>query len=483
MEQASFLFWAICAVLVLLTLSAILLPLLRNRPEADSRDDTDIDIYKSQLAEVDRDLARGVLAEDEAQRTRTEIARRLLAADKDSRASAHDAPSGASRVLAGLLGALVLGLGAFLYLDLGAPGQPDQPRAARIAQGDEMRRTRMSQLEAEAQVEQKIAAPVQVTEDVIAMIDQLRTVVPTRPDDIQGWTLLANNEARLHNYAAAAEAQAQVNRLKGTDLSEADKYVRIVYEFFAADAQVSPDLQALINDLAPNREMQGEMWQAIALDARRVGYFSAATRAQERYIATRGEEVETQDYHDLLDYMVSAANGFVSPEAETIAIRLLQQDRQDVVALYYAGLLYAQTNRPDRAFAFLRQVVETANPDSLHYLLASRQIEDVAWFAGVDYTLPDANTRGPSAADMAAAEDMSDEDRTAMIQNMVSNLSERLASEGGSPEEWAQLIRALGVLGETDRATAIWTEAQQVFAASDEAIATIGAAARAAGVE
>jgi cytochrome c-type biogenesis protein CcmH len=83
---------------------------------------------------------------------------------------------------------------------------------------------------------------------------------------------------------------------------------------------------------------------------------------------------------------------------------------------------------------------------------------------------------------MAAAQDMSEEDRAAMIGGMVSSLSERLANEGGPPEEWAQLIRALGVLGETERAAAIWGEAQEVFAASDAAISTIRSAARAAGV-
>ena len=38
---------------------------------------------------------------------------------------------------------------------------------------------------------------------------------------------------------------------------------------------------------------------------------------------------------------------------------------------------------------------------------------------------------------------------------MVNQLSERLASEGGSPEEWARLIAALGVLGEGQRAIEI----------------------------
>ena len=69
-----------------------------------------------------------------------------------------------------------------------------------------------------------------------------------------------------------------------------------------------------------------------------------------------------------------------------------------------------------------------------------------------------------------------------MIQGMVAQLSDRLATEGGSAQEWARLIGALDVLGQTERATAIYNEAQQVFADAPQALAIIQAAARQAGL-
>ncbi|NBT52481.1 MAG: c-type cytochrome biogenesis protein CcmI, partial [Marivivens sp.] len=51
-----------------------------------------------------------------------------------------------------------------------------------------------------------------------------------------------------------------------------------------------------------------------------------------------------------------------------------------------------------------------------------------------------------------------------------------------TPQEWAQLIRALGVLGDLDRATAIWGEAQQTFASDETAMSIIREAAVGAGV-
>ena len=77
---------------------------------------------------------------------------------------------------------------------------------------------------------------------------------------------------------------------------------------------------------------------------------------------------------------------------------------------------------------------------------------------------------------------MTEEDRQDMIRGMVANLSERLATQGGTAPEWARLITAYGVLGNTDQASAIWTEAQGRFAERPEELATIRAAAEQAGV-
>ena len=69
-----------------------------------------------------------------------------------------------------------------------------------------------------------------------------------------------------------------------------------------------------------------------------------------------------------------------------------------------------------------------------------------------------------------------------MIRGMVEGLSARLANDGGTSAEWAQLIGALGVLGDTDRARAIYGEAQVVFGARPEDLAIVRAAAERAGV-
>ncbi|MFP4450771.1 MAG: c-type cytochrome biogenesis protein CcmI, partial [Rhodosalinus sp.] len=89
---------------------------------------------------------------------------------------------------------------------------------------------------------------------------------------------------------------------------------------------------------------------------------------------------------------------------------------------------------------------------------------------------------GPTREQMEAAQDMSPEDRMEMVRGMVDGLSTRLAEQGGTVEDWARLIGALGVLGETEQATAIRDEALQTFAGNEAALDLIRTAAEEAGL-
>ncbi len=174
--------------------------------------------------------------------------------------------------------------------------------------------------------------------------------------------------------------------------------------------------------------------------------------------------------------MVFAAGGLITPEAEAVLTTLetTAPGRGEVV--YYRGLIEAQNGRPDRAFPIWRRLLETSDPDAPWVPVIRSEIRAVAAAAGIDYSPPD--VRGPSSADIAAAEDMTDEERREMIEGMVAGLADRLATEGGPPSDWARLIRALGVLGQADRAARIGAEAEEVFAQNDEALRIVRSATR-----
>jgi cytochrome c-type biogenesis protein CcmH len=148
--------------------------------------------------------------------------------------------------------------------------------------------------------------------------------------------------------------------------------------------------------------------------------------------------------------------------------------------------MMAQTGRPDIAFRVWNALLREGPPDARWIVPVRAQIEEMAMRAGVEFTLPEEDSGpaapGPTAADVEAAGEMNAEDRQQMIRGMVEGLSDRLATQGGTPPEWARLIGALGVLGDTDQAEAVLRNARQVFADDAEALSVIDDAARQAGL-
>lgn len=122
--------WAIFAAMTALAMAFVLVPLLRGRAKVAARADYDLAVYKDQLAELDRDLERGVLTADQAGAARVEIQRRMLAAAEAGGKAADAAPR---RILApAAVVAVLLPVAAFgLYAVLGSPRLPDVPHAGR----------------------------------------------------------------------------------------------------------------------------------------------------------------------------------------------------------------------------------------------------------------------------------------------------------------------------------------------------------------
>lgn len=407
-------FWILAAALTAITALAILSPLRRGRGGAAPAAAYDLRVYRDQLAEVERDLDRGVIGPDDAQRLRAEIGRKVLDADRRAALSAPATRGGRALWPAVALAAMLAGAVA-LYLREGVPGAPDMPLAERFAAADAAYRDRPTQAEAEAAAPARPAPDLsQADPEYVAMIDQLRDAVGRNPDDQQGLALLASNEMRLGNLAAARAAQ-------------------------------------------------------------------------QRLVDLRGDQADAVQLMQLATLMVDAAGGVVTPEAEAVLRRALTLDPTQPQARYLQGVLLIQNGRPDRAFPLWRGLLDEG-PEGAPWIAPIRAaIQDLAWLAGDDEyrapAPPAADLPGPDADALAAAEDLSPEDRARMIQDMVDRLQQRLATQGGSPEEWARLIAALAMLDQRDQATAILTEARQRFGSAPDALAPIERAATEAGLD
>lgn len=348
-------FYIVAGVLALLTGLALAWPLLRGRRAAASREAREAALYRDQLAEIERDLARGTLSAAEAESARAEVSRRLLAAAQ--RAEAAPAPGAAparlSRALAVLALAAAPALGLVVSLGLGTPERAGEMRVPADL--------RLSQAEAEALVPAEAPEPPAELAEYAGLIGRLEKVMEQRPGDVQGLELLASGYVRLGRYA--------------------------------------------------------EGW-----------------RAYQRLIEAAGEAADAAQYAAMGEAMVLAAGGYVSPEAEAALAAALAREPELPIARYYQALAAAQEGRIDEAIAAWER-------------LAAETPADAPWAGFLDRTLTEARALrdgapGPSAAEMAAAEALSAEDRAAMVEGMVARLEARLTSEGGAPEEWLRLMRA-----------------------------------------
>lgn len=404
-------FWIITAAMSALVFAFLARALTRPQvAEVADAADFDLKVYRDQLAEVARDVARGVIPAEDAEPARTEISRRILAADADRNevSGQHQAPK---KLLVGIVALGLIGGSLLLYDQLGQPGYGDLALSDRIVFAEEMRKNRPNQKTAEESLPPFVSSG-DVSEEFTRLMERLRDTVAQRPDDLQGHLLLAQNEARMGNFIGAAEAQEIALRIKG-DAANAD------------------------------------------------------------------------DIADYGEFLVLAAGGYVSPEAENAFRAALARDGDEGRSRYYLGVMMTQTGRPDIAFRLWDGLLRRGPEDAPWISPIMAQIESVAYLAGVNYTIPAIGAgaaRGPSVEDIEAASQMTAEERKAMIGGMIEGLSDRLATEGGPPRDWARLITSLAVTGDADQALAVFNNAMEVFKDNPGATDIIKAAGSQAGV-
>ena len=227
-------FWFVAALVLALCIAVLLAGLLRARPAPPS---PDAGVYRAQLAELERDAARGTLAPEEAGAARAEVARRLLAADRAEVAAARlSRPRLAVAVAALLVPAVALPT----YAWLGVPSYPDLPLAERRATIERMRATRPDQATAEAEIPDSV---IESNPEATGLAEQLRAVLVDRPDDLRGWRLAVQTETGLNNLKAAWRAQDRVVALLGAEAPGSEFALLAELMILAAGGYVSPEAE------------------------------------------------------------------------------------------------------------------------------------------------------------------------------------------------------------------------------------------------
>lgn len=390
-------FWIATGIMTLIAAAWMTRALWRQQSVEDVGVNSELDIYRDQLRELDSDVARGLLSAQEASASKIEIQRRLLRAADQNQKTAQTGK--AQPLVAGVI-ALVLAAASFAtYLALGSPDYPDQPRQARLDAAMANMQNRPLQAAAEARFPQ---IPLEATAEHVALLSQLRDVLDSGRGNEEGYRLYIEQNLQIARYKEAYTMQ-----------------VRLIDE----------------------------------LDNR----------------------ASSEDFGNLAEYMVFAASGYVSPEAEAALVEALRKNANNPKARYFSGLVAFQNGRPDFTLSLWAALQREGHGDTYWMQDINERISIAATLAGVRYEPP---LRGPSQDQINAAQQMTPEDRAAMIETMVEGLAERLEEGDGTIEEWMRLIRAYGVLGRTADASDTWAKARALFSDDPASLARLRDAAR-----
>ncbi len=344
--------WFVFALMTAAAIFAVLWPLGRGgRPPNDGSESA---VYKDQLAEIDRDVAVGLIGSSEGEAARVEIGRRLLAA-ADRRRDPPVASNVRVRRSAAILALVGLPIMAVaIYLPLGSPRLGDFPLAQRVRAPD-------------------------ATQPLDSLVAQVEAHLEKNPTDGRGWNVLAPVLARL-------------------------------------------------------------------------GRYDDAVRAYRNSITYNGDSAERRA--DLGEAIAAAAGGVVTSEAKAEFERAVALNAADTKASYFLGLAAEQDGRGAEAASIWRAMLAKAPPEAPWRPLVQAALARVGGSAAP--ALPDDA--------MAAAKDLNEADRGAMIRGMVERLAGRLKQNGNDVDGWLRLVRAYMVMGDRDKAKGALSDARQAVA-------------------
>ena len=455
-------FWIAAGLLTLIALVVVVAPILRARAAARRAADYDIEVYRDQLKEVERNKTRGLIGNEEAEAAKAEIGRRILEADQ-RREKATSEGASASRMtvrVAAVLVALALPAGTVaIYLTEGNPGLDSQPFASRNLPDD---------------------AGTQIA-------GQGGSQGAGQPPRAGG-----GQAGGAPGGGATGSGQGQ----QGQSLAQ-------------AEANLSAKLE--------NNPENVDDWVLLGRTRLAMQRYGAAVEAFEQAVQRAPDRPQVNAFYG--EALVMANQGTVVPKAQQAFQKVRDQVPDDPRSRFYLGLAEKQAGDPRAALDIWKQLAADAQPGAPYLQALSQQMASVERELGIEpgttfaQVKPEAPADGqaartaqtdrtqggasgggsgggesagapnPSQEQVEAAQNMSSEDRQQMIQGMVERLASRLDENPQDAQGWQRLIRSYAVLGEGGKATQALADGLAVFEGNDAVRQQLKMAAQQQGVE
>jgi cytochrome c-type biogenesis protein CcmH len=481
--------WFILAGMTAATVLGLLWPMSRRTavPAGESGAfsvDTETAFYEDQIAEIARDLERGLIAPDEAETARAEAARRLLRASRDARRDAEDAdadeaarpaePRLRRRRAASAFALSTIPLVALIAYGLyGSPELPAQTDADRqAARGG--------------------------TEDLMKAVGQIEARLARDPNDARGWAVLAPVYMRTGRFDDAARAFANIARLKGESADTLADWGEALTA--AGEGTVSPEAKALFEKAQAKEQNAPKPRFYLARAAEQAGDTGEAIR---QLSALEAASPADAPWLGLVRQNLARLKGEPAPAAMPPTPQKLPAEQQAAIRGMVDGLdarLKTGGGTPDEWLRLTRSRAVLGERDQAIDALARArvalagdpqglaQVEAGARILGLDPGAPaQPAAPGPMAGPAprsdtesaaAAMQAMSPAERDVAIRGMVDGLDRRLTARGGTPDEWLRLVRSYSALGERDQAIKALDRARMALATNAEAVSRLDGLAR-----
>jgi cytochrome c-type biogenesis protein CcmH len=445
--------WILFALVTAGVILAVARPLGRAAVPALSSA-SEIEAYRLQLADLDREQELGEIGNEEAEQTRTEISRRLLRASRQGAPAAFsDSPIAfkASHAFFALAAIIAAGT-AGVYAIYGTPGLADQPIEARLS-----------------------APPSQ--QPMAIQITNVERRLRKDPNDPAGWAVIAPYYFASGQFDKAAEAYRKAIKLGGSD----EEKLLGLYESlaYANEGTIPPEAKGILKTALAKtpKSLRARVW--LAIQTAQEGKKAEAEQIYReilgenppgawkglifKQLAALKDEPEVQETAQPSGPAAqSERNPMVDALVERLATRL-QQNPADLNGWLMLIRSYTALKVPDKAqeaLAKARKQFESA-PEALAQIDALLKELDAAG-AGTESA-----AKAPASAPAGG--------RDAMIRGMVERLAARLKENGADLDGWLKLIRSYTVLKDTAKVQEAAATARKQFESDPKALEQIDA--------
>jgi len=191
----------------------------------------------------------------------------------------------------------------------------------------------------------------------------------------------------------------------------------------------------------------GRGWDVLAPVYLRIGAFEKAVAAYRNAIRLLGSTAQRQT--GLGEAITAEAGGNITPDAVAAFTEAAKLDGSAIDPRFFLASGLAQQGKLDDAEAAFKAIEPLA-------------AKDARWAGRIASALGEIGKRrqgaasggmpGPTTAEVAAAGQMTGEQRQSMIEGMVARLDMHLKSDPGDVDGWKRLLRSYVVLGQNDKA-------------------------------